>query len=58
MAKENLEAKSMKVLLNINDNVTDIRDTLHDLSMKVCYLIKNKGRNYSISQTTDYEDYY
>ena len=31
-----------KAVKNIEDKVIDIRDTLKDLSMKLCYLIKDR----------------
>ena len=46
MAKDYLEKKARKAVINIEDKVTDISNVLYDINMKLCYIIKNK-RSYS-----------
>jgi len=46
MAKDYLEKKAIKAVLNIEDKVIYISNILCDLSMKLCYLIKDK-RSYN-----------
>ena len=54
MPKEYLELKVQKAILNIDKNVSDIKNVLGDLSMKLCYIIKDNRRYY---YTTDENDY-
>lgn len=42
MAKENLETKTKKAILSIDDKVTDIGNVLRDVSMKLYHVIKYK----------------
>lgn len=55
MAKEDLETKSMKAVLTIKDKVADMDNVLRDISMKLCHIIKHKGKYYSIPEGIDYD---
>jgi len=55
MPVDNLETKAMKAILNINDKVADINNTLSDLSMKLCHIIKS--RRYCDSHRPESEYY-
>ena len=46
MAKDYLERKARKAVINIEDKVIDISNVLYDINMKLGYIIKNK-RSYS-----------
>ncbi len=46
MAKENLETKSQKAILSMNEKVTGIYDLLGDLSLELSHIIKSKGDYY------------
>tara|TARA_B100000315_G_scaffold103880_1_gene95150 strand:+ start:1413 stop:1583 length:171 start_codon:yes stop_codon:yes gene_type:complete len=47
MAKDNLETKAIKAVIAIKGKVTDISNVLHDLSMKLCHIIKYKKDYFS-----------
>jgi hypothetical protein len=55
MAKEDLEIKARKAVLNIEKKVTDIDNVLRDLSMKLCHIIKYKGDYYTLPEGVNYE---
>jgi hypothetical protein len=42
MVKENLETKTKKAILSINEKVIDIDNILRDVSMKLYHVIKYK----------------
>ena len=46
MTKKDLETKAMKAVIRIDKKVTDIKNVLHDLSMKLCHIIKYKKDYY------------
>lgn len=46
MAKENLETKAGKAILNIDNKVSGIYDAVTDLSLKLCHIIKSMGDYY------------
>ena len=47
--KEDLEIKATKAVLRIDDTVKNVENLLRDMCMKMCYLIKNKGKDYTIT---------
>jgi hypothetical protein len=51
--KENLETKAKKAVLKIGDTVKNIEYVLRDLSMKLCYVIRNKGKDYTVTDGFD-----
>jgi hypothetical protein len=46
MSKEKLETKALKAVVSIDNKITDITNILRDLSMKLCYIIKDKKHFY------------
>ena len=59
MAKEKLETKMKKAVLKIESKVHDIDNVLRDLSMKLSYVIKSKGKYYTMPVGIDYDsDFY
>lgn len=54
MVKNNLETKVKKAILSINDKVTDIGNTLRDVSTKLYHVIKYKFDNYKGSEDRQY----
>ena len=46
MKKGDLETRAKKSVLKIDKKITDIKNLLHDLNMKLCHIIKDK-RNYN-----------
>ena len=44
MTKKNLEAKVIKAVLNLEKKVIDINNVLRDINMKLCHIIKYKGK--------------
>ena len=57
MPKEYLETKVRKAIYNIDKNVSDIKSVIGDLSMKLCYIIKNNRKYYYTSNGNDYSKY-
>lgn len=57
--KESLEIKTNKAVLKICDTVKNIEYVLRDLSMKLCYVIRNKGKDYTVTDGfgSDYNHY-
>ena len=51
--KESLERKADKAVLRIEDTVKTIEHVLRDLGMKVCYVIRNKGKDYTVTNGFD-----
>ena len=59
MAKEKLETKMKKAVLKIEGKVHDIDNVLRDLSMKLNYVIKTKGKYYTLPVGIEYDsDFY
>jgi len=59
MAKEKLETRARKAVLKIENKVRDIDNVLRDLSMKLNYVIKTKGKYYTLPAGIDYDsDFY
>jgi len=56
MAKEDLETKARRAVLRIEKKVTDIDNVVRDLSMKLCHIIKHKGKYYSMPEGINYEN--
>lgn len=54
MNKENLETKAKKAVLKIEEKITDMANILNDLSMKLCYLIKDKRSYHDMLEGNDY----
>ena len=54
MAKENIETKAKKAVLNIESKVTAIYDILSDLSLKLCHIIKDRRGYYDMLRGDDY----
>ena len=50
MAKQDLEVKCKKAVLEIADKVDSIYNTLRDVSMKLCHIIKQNKRSYTLGQ--------
>ncbi len=55
MAKENLESKIKKAVLNIEKKVMGIYDVVIDLSLKLCHIIKSYKTSYSFDYDKKYE---
>lgn len=53
MTKEYLATKARKAVLNIDKNVEEINNVLRDLSMKLCYIIKDKRSYYDMLEGND-----
>jgi len=49
MAKQNLEARCKKAILNIENKVSRIYDILKDIGMKLCHIIEYKFNNYPLN---------
>lgn len=47
MAKQDLETKCKKAVLEIADKVDSIYNTLRDVSMKLCHIIKQNKKSYT-----------
>lgn len=59
MTKEKLETRARKAILKIESKVQDIDNVLRDLSMKLSYVIKTKGKYYTLPAGIDYDsDFY
>jgi hypothetical protein len=54
MSKKDLESRALKSVLKIEKKLTDINNVLRDLSMKLCYIIKDKKNYYNIFHGNDY----
>ena len=54
MTQKDLETKALKAVVRIDKKVTDIKNLLHDLNMKLCHIIKYKKEYYSSSQRNGY----
>ena len=54
MTKDDLETKARKAVLNIEKKVKDMNNTLNDLSMKLCHIIKRKTGYYSVPEENGY----
>tara|TARA_B100000315_G_C14075760_1_gene362615 strand:+ start:143 stop:334 length:192 start_codon:yes stop_codon:yes gene_type:complete len=61
MAKDNLETKAKKAVINIEKKVSNMSnkishmtDILRDVSMKFCYVIKRYKENYGHSNSNGY----
>jgi len=54
MLQKNLELKVKKAIINIDKNIALITNTLQDLSMKLCYIIKDKRSYYDMLHGNDY----
>jgi hypothetical protein len=54
MTKDKLETKVMKAVIHIDKTLGSIRDILNDLSMKLCYIIKDKRNYYDMLNGNDY----
>ncbi|MBW1666978.1 MAG: hypothetical protein JRJ66_02775 [Deltaproteobacteria bacterium] len=48
MTKKDLETQAKKAVLKIEEKVTDIKNLMSDMSMKLCYIIKDKRDPYEI----------
>ncbi len=57
MPKDYLETKIKKAIINIDKNVSDIKNVLGDLSMKLCYIIKDNRRYYYTPNGNNYSKY-
>jgi len=54
MPHENLETKTLKTVARIDKKVTDIKNILHDISMKLCHIIKYKKDYYGFVKENEY----
>jgi hypothetical protein len=54
MTKNKLETKAMKAVIHIDKTLSSISDVLNDLSMKLCYIIKDKRNYYDMLHGNDY----
>lgn len=59
MAKQDLETKCKKAILEIADKVDSIYNTLRDVSMKLCHIIKQNKKFYTSTgySGTDHNGY-
>ena len=58
MTKDNLEDKSRKAVISINEKVNGIYDVLRDLSLKLCHVIKSQRDYYNSSEGHNYYKQY
>ena len=54
MPKEKLKTNALKSVVSIDEKITDITNILRDLSMKLCYIIKDKKHYNDIYRHVDY----
>ena len=54
MTKEDLETRAKKAVLKIEKKITDINNTLNDLSLKLCHIIKSQKDYYSPTNRNGY----
>jgi len=56
MAKEDLETKAKKAVLEIRERVNRIYDILKDVGMKLTYVIEYKFDYHTLPKGIDYEE--
>jgi len=54
MAKDNLETKAKKAVLKIANKVSEMNNSLNDLNLKLCHLIKRGTDYYSYPSSYNY----
>ena len=54
MGRDTLERKATRAVIRIDEKVSDIKNILSDLSMKVCYLIKDRRDYYDMKEGNEY----
>lgn len=54
MPRDKLDTKAIKAIIHIDKTLSSISDVLNDLSMKLCYIIKDKQSYYDMTHGNDY----
>ena len=54
MGRDTLERKATRAVIRMDEKVSDICNTLYDINLKLCHIIKNKNAYYDSSK----DDYY
>ena len=54
MGRDTLERKATRAVIRIDEKVSDIRNTLYDLNLKLCHIIKSKKIYYDPAKEDGY----
>ncbi len=54
MGRDTLERKATRAVIRIDEKVSDINNTLYDINMKLCHIIKSKNAYYETGEEIGY----
>ena len=54
MGRDTLERKATRAVIRMDEKISDIRDALHDVSMKLCHMIRREKPYYETGETASY----
>lgn len=54
MGRDTLERKATRAVIRMDEKVSDIRNTLYDINLKLCHIIKNKKAYYESAKEDSY----
>jgi len=54
MGRDTLERKALRAVIRMDEKVSDISNTLYDISLKLCHMIKSKGSYYTEKEGDGY----
>lgn len=54
MGRDTLERKATRAVIRMDEKVSDIRNTLYDINMKLCHIIKSKKTYYETGEENGY----
>lgn len=54
MGRDTLEHKATRAVIRMDEKVSDIRNTLYDINLKLCHIIKNKKAYYDSAKEDSY----
>jgi hypothetical protein len=54
MGRDTLERKALRAIIRMDEKVSDIRNTLYDMGLKLCHIIKSKPNYYTEKEADGY----
>ena len=54
MGRDTLERKATRAVIRMDEKISDISNTLYDISMELCHIIRREKPYYETGDTVDY----